>query len=254
MSAILTGIPQLGRSAADGAGVTTSVDRARPFYLAASAAVLLATSFGAGRVLTVQNASAPRFEENPVAGVTVEPSPPATGAPVALAPPTTGAAAQPATLRSGAAPTTTTNPVTPVCQWAVHMVAGGIEGFGEFGDADQFVVSVLNPAWAGKTVYYHLSYAVPAVARPVLVSLPQQAVADETGQATFVLPIGPESQGGAIALLASPKQRIADALASNDVCDWNEFAVDYNGPTGLVGGIASSLAKDVSGLLGRLTD
>ncbi|MDP1794267.1 MAG: hypothetical protein Q8K63_09045 [Acidimicrobiales bacterium] len=227
--------------------MTTSMHRARPFYLAASAAVVLATSFGAGRVLTIENASdKTAFEENPVAGVTVPTLPDEVAAPVATTT-TALSAVSPSAPTTGApaatTPTTAASALDVVCQWTAKIVAGGIPGPLPYGDADQFLVTITNPAWAGQPVTIDRTFQVPAGRRPVSLNPPTTIVADATGTATFAIPIGPESQGGAISVLVQP---LATDLVG-DLCD-TEFPVDYNGPQGLVGGILASAATNLLNL------
>ena len=220
------------------------MDRARPFYLAASAAVVLATSFGAGRILTIDNASTKAFEENPVAGVTVPTLPEEVAASAAT---TTSSVGRAASSSATSVPTATTPPTRAanvVCQWSARILAGGIPGPLPYGEADQFLVTVTNSSWADQPITIDRTFEVPAGRRPVSLHPPAPIVADPTGTASFAIPIGPESQGGAIKVLT---QALSSDIA-DDICDWHEFVVDYNGPQGLVGGILASAAKNLLNL------
>lgn len=202
--------------------------------------MLLATSFGAARVLHVENArSQQAFVEDPVAGVPMPDLPP-------IVPPAAGevttTTAAPADTTTTAATSVTTAPslVNVVCRWTSKIIKGGIAGPLGVGASDQFAVTVTNSDWSGKEITYRKNYVAPAVLRPVI-ALPSTIVrADSNGTVTFILPVGPESQGGTISVLTEVVGNNKDIL---DVCGWQQFTVDYNGPQGLVGGIVNSAAK-----------
>jgi hypothetical protein len=204
--------------------------------------MLLAMSFGAGQALKASNASTKQaFEENPVAGVTV-PDMPAILPIASGSTPSTSAAPATTTTNAPAAPATptTTANTNVVCRWTAKILAGGIAGPLLIGPSDRFAVTVTNSDWSGKSITYRANYVAPAVLRPVLAMPATTAIADAAGTVTFLLPVGPEAQGGAISVLAEVVGTNSQLL---DVCGWQQFAVDYNGAQGLVGGIVNSAAK-----------
>lgn len=208
--------------------------------------MLLAMSFGAGQVLNASNAASNRvaFDENPVTGVTLPAITPTT-------PAVSPTSAPSLDEFSADAPTTTAAPVTSstrpnLCSFAAKIVAGGLPGPVGVGPADQLAITVTKPSWANRLITYQVEYALPARLRVVSIAMPVAAVADKNGTAHFTIPIGPESQGGVVSILTQVR------AASDDLCDWHDFTVDYNGPQGLVGGLSASLAKNLSGVVDGL--
>ncbi|MDP1794266.1 MAG: hypothetical protein Q8K63_09040, partial [Acidimicrobiales bacterium] len=185
-------------------------------------------------------------EERPVAIAARPTVPSTTPSPVETTTTTTQLVAP--TTSAVPKPTTTTAPKV-VCRWSAKIVAGGIAGPVPFGDADQFAITVTNSVWAGRDVRVRTNYSPPAKSRPVSELPSRRQVADGNGTVTFVFPIGPESQGGAVSFLASstvPHPTEPNATVEADVCDWHLFNVDYNGPEGIVGGITASGATPLA--------
>lgn len=207
---------------------------------------MLALSFGAGQALNASNAASSHqttFAENPITGVTLPAETPTTAGSSDLTPSTLAASSgTTATTATVSTPTTAASPLAAVCSVTEKIVAGGLPGPITIGPADQLQVTLTKPSWANHWISYDVTYALPARLRLVSIAMPVGAIADKNGTIHVTVPIGPESQGGVVSVLAAVR------AAADDACR-HDFTVDYNGANGLVGGITQSLAKNLLGIV-----